>query len=93
MIYTVKLYGIGCDTVNIWVSSSAGFSVVLMLNTTKLSIKPDVEEKRIELLSTNDLFTDLKPGDKGTVMDVSELPYGLDSRVHTQLSLLLLVKV
>ena len=46
-----------------------------MPNTTKISIKPDVVGKRIELISTNDLYTDLKPGDRGTVVNVTELPY------------------
>jgi hypothetical protein len=46
-----------------------------MSNTTKILIKPDVVGKRIELISTNDPYTDLKPGDRGTVVDVSELPY------------------
>jgi hypothetical protein len=64
-----------------------------MLKTTNILIKPDVVGKRIGLISTNNPYTDLKPGDRGTVVDVSELPYGLDSRMHTQLSLLLLVKV
>jgi hypothetical protein len=38
-------------------------------------IKPDVVGKRIKLIRTNDPYTDLKPGDRGTVVDVSELPY------------------
>jgi hypothetical protein len=41
---------------------------------TKISIKPDVVGKRIELLGTNDPYTDLKPGDRGTVVNVIELP-------------------
>jgi hypothetical protein len=41
------------------------------------AIKPDVVGKRIKLMRilTNDPYTDLKPGDRGTVVDVSELPY------------------
>ncbi|MGA6922184.1 MAG: DUF4314 domain-containing protein [Nitrososphaeraceae archaeon] len=39
------------------------------------AIKPDVVGKRIELIRTNDPYTDLKPGDRGTVVDISELPY------------------
>ena len=39
------------------------------------AIKPDVVGKRIKLIRTNDPYTDLKPGDRGTVVDVSELPY------------------
>jgi hypothetical protein len=46
-----------------------------MPNTTKISIKPDVVGKRIELIRTNDLHTDLMPGDRGTVVNVTELPY------------------
>jgi hypothetical protein len=46
-----------------------------MPNTTKISIKPKVVGKRIELISTNDPYTDLKPGDRGTVVDITELPY------------------
>jgi hypothetical protein len=38
-------------------------------------IKPDVVGKRIKLIRTNDPYTDPRPGDKGTVVDVSELPY------------------
>ena len=39
------------------------------------AIKPDVVGKRIKLIRTNDPYTDLKPGDRGTVVDISELPY------------------
>jgi hypothetical protein len=39
------------------------------------AIKPDVVGKRIKLIRTNDPYADLKPGDRGTVVDVSELPY------------------
>jgi Domain of unknown function (DUF4314) len=41
----------------------------------RTGIKPDVVGKRIELRSINDPYTDLKPGDRGTVVDVTELPY------------------
>ena len=41
----------------------------------RLVTKPDVVGKRIELIRTNDPYTDLKPGDRGTVVDVTELPY------------------
>ena len=41
----------------------------------RTAIKPDVVGKRIKLIRTNDPYTDLKPGDRGTVVDVSELPY------------------
>ena len=41
----------------------------------RLAIKPNVVGKRIQLIRTNDPYTDLKPGDKGTVVDVTELPY------------------
>jgi hypothetical protein len=46
-----------------------------MPNATKISIKPDVLGKRIELIRTIDPYTDLKPGDRGTVVNVTELPY------------------
>jgi Domain of unknown function (DUF4314) len=39
----------------------------------RLAIKPDVVGKRIKLIRTDDPY--LKPGDRGTVVDVSELPY------------------
>ena len=39
------------------------------------AIKPDVVGKRIKLIRTNDPYTDLKPGDRGTVVDITELPY------------------
>ena len=45
-----------------------------MPNTTKISIKPDVVGQRIELIRTSDPYTDLKTGDRGTVVDVTELP-------------------
>lgn len=41
----------------------------------RLVTKPDVVGKRIELIHTNDPYTDLKPGDRGTVVDVTELPH------------------
>jgi hypothetical protein len=41
----------------------------------KLAIKPEVVGKRIELISSEDQYSYLKPGDRGTVVDVSELPY------------------
>jgi hypothetical protein len=31
--------------------------------------------RRIQLIRTNDPYTDLKPGEKGTVVNVTELPY------------------
>ena len=46
-----------------------------MPNATKISIKPDIVGQRIELIRTIDPYTDLKPGDRGTVMNVTELPY------------------
>ena len=46
-----------------------------MPNATKILIKPDVAGKRIELIHTIDPYTDLKPGDRGTVVNVTELPY------------------
>jgi hypothetical protein len=41
----------------------------------RLAIKPVVLGKRIELIHTDNPFSDLKPGDRGTVVDVSELSY------------------
>jgi hypothetical protein len=41
----------------------------------RLEIKPVVLGKRIELIRTDNLYADLKPGDRGTVVDVSELSY------------------
>jgi Domain of unknown function (DUF4314) len=38
-------------------------------------IKPVVLAKRIELICTDNPYTDLKPGDRGTVVDVSDLLY------------------
>ena len=38
-------------------------------------IKPVVLGKRIELIQTDHPYADLKPGDRGTVVDVSELSY------------------
>ena len=38
-------------------------------------IKPIVLGKRIELIRTDNPYADLKPGDRGTVVDVSELSY------------------
>jgi hypothetical protein len=42
----------------------------------RLEIKPVVLGKRIELISTDNPYADLKPNDRGTVVDVSELSYG-----------------
>ena len=39
----------------------------------RLAIRPVVLGKRIELIRTDDPY--LKQGDRGTVVDVSELPY------------------
>jgi hypothetical protein len=39
----------------------------------RLAIRPDIVGKRIELKHSRDPY--LKPGDRGTVVDVSELPY------------------
>ncbi|MGA7543925.1 MAG: DUF4314 domain-containing protein [Nitrososphaeraceae archaeon] len=44
-------------------------------NITKAAVKPDVVGKRIKLIRTDDPYTDLKPGDKGTVVNVTELQY------------------
>ena len=44
-------------------------------NITKAAVKPDVVGKRIKLIRTDDPYTDLKPGDKGTVVNLPELPY------------------
>jgi hypothetical protein len=44
-------------------------------NITKAAVKPDVVGKRIKLIRAHDPYTDLKPGDRGTVVDVTELPY------------------
>jgi hypothetical protein len=41
----------------------------------RLAIKPVVLGKRIELKHTDNPYADLKPGDRGTVVDVSELTY------------------
>jgi hypothetical protein len=41
----------------------------------RLAIRPVVLGKRIELISTANLHADLRPGDRGRVVDVSELPY------------------
>ena len=46
-----------------------------MSNVTKVAIKPDVVGKRVKIIRTNNPYTDLKPGERGTVVDVSELPY------------------
>ena len=45
------------------------------VSLVRTAIMPDVIGKRIELIRTNDPYTDLKPGDRGTVVDISELPY------------------
>ena len=42
----------------------------------RLAIKPVVLGKRIELIRTDNPNADLKHGDRGTVVDVSELSYG-----------------
>jgi hypothetical protein len=42
----------------------------------RLEIKPVVLGKRIELIRAEHPYADLKPGDRGTVVDVSELYYG-----------------
>jgi Domain of unknown function (DUF4314) len=39
----------------------------------RLAITPNVVGKRIKLIRTDDPY--LNPGDRGTVVDVSELPY------------------
>jgi hypothetical protein len=39
------------------------------------AIRPDIVGKRIELKRSLDPYSHLKPGDRGTVVDVSELPY------------------
>ena len=39
----------------------------------RLAVKPNVVGKRIKLIRTVDPY--LNPGDRGTVVDVSELPY------------------
>jgi Domain of unknown function (DUF4314) len=41
----------------------------------RLAIKQVVLGKRIELVRTDNSYADLKPGDRGTVVDVSELTY------------------
>ena len=41
----------------------------------RLEIKPVVLGKRIELIRTYNPYADLKSGDRGTVVDVSELSY------------------
>jgi hypothetical protein len=45
------------------------------VSLVRTAIMPDVIGKRIELIRTNDPYTDLKPGDRGTVVDITELPY------------------
>jgi hypothetical protein len=55
--------------IRVMLFGKSGFSLV------RTAIMPDVIGKRIELIRTNDPYTDLKPGDRGTVVDVSELPY------------------
>jgi hypothetical protein len=44
-----------------------------MFSLDRTAIKPDVVGKRIELIRTNDPYTDLKPGDRGNVVDITEL--------------------
>jgi hypothetical protein len=41
----------------------------------RLEIKPVVLRKKIELIRTDNPDADLKPGDRGTVVDVTELSY------------------
>jgi hypothetical protein len=41
----------------------------------RLEIKPVVLGKRVELICTDTPYADLKPGDRGRVVDVSELSY------------------
>jgi hypothetical protein len=41
----------------------------------RLAIKSVVLGKRVELIHTDNLYADLKLGDRGTVVDVSELSY------------------
>jgi len=41
----------------------------------RLAIKPVVLGKRIEFMRSDNPYADLKPGEEGTVVDVSELPY------------------
>jgi hypothetical protein len=49
----------------------------------RLAIRPDIVGKRIELKRSHDPYSDLKPGDRGTVVDVSELPYEhMPFRIH-----------
>ena len=55
--------------IRVMLFGKSGFSLV------RTAIMTDVIGKRIELIRTKDPYTDLKPGDRGTVVDVSELPY------------------
>ena len=48
---------------------------VEVLVLVRLAIKPDVVGKRIELVHSEDQYSYLKPGDRGRVVEVSELPY------------------
>jgi hypothetical protein len=41
----------------------------------RLAIKAVVLGKRIELIRSDNPYSDLKPGDRGTVVDVYELSY------------------
>jgi hypothetical protein len=41
----------------------------------RLAIKPGVVGKRVELIRSEDPYSYLKPGDRGRVVDVFELPY------------------
>ena len=41
----------------------------------RLATKPDVVGKRIELIHSEDQYSYLKPRDRGTAVDVAELPY------------------
>jgi hypothetical protein len=36
----------------------------------------DIVGKRVELVYTDDPYTKLKPGDRGAVTDISEIPFG-----------------
>jgi hypothetical protein len=47
----------------------------LGLSLVRTAIMPDVIGKRIKLIHTNNPYADLKPGDRGTVVDITELPY------------------
>ena len=42
------------------------------VSLVRTAIMPDVIGKRIELILTNDPYTDLKPGDRGTVVNITQ---------------------